>query len=654
MSNAVKVTDGRSVSSPLPSNEVSTEVKLPSADARTKYLEHVARGEVPPMLVVSGLPGAGKTTILNFLQQQGEESYAPVTRFMPRDRRTSDTVGDKPWNNNTEVASGQDLGDPKSIIFSNIKYQGYYGFPGATIVQAINRGEVPVMLVTSYVEMVQLAEALHNTIPVAPLVTVRMEVPQEVLPGRIIRRAGAHPDEHKERIERLGGLVRADLLQTPLLHKVYGTRVVWNVKQDEVKEYGYFSGQIQSLTPEALSAMIVEASVDAKARSMSEARDILTRRKLQYGSLSVPNCITDVLDRVLLPAAAQRLSPEGTSAGESALVIKAGLAAAIYLGDKGRPVSPDIDYTLAEAPGTKKQMELLMEALCPVMPEWTDGKNKAVYHCEGLKGEAKAEDGTNVELDAILITRVQPDPKGFVFVCTHDEHDLFHRRTVETPAGYLFGMVPPEQLCVEKLLAGRGPDINKFDLFDASGLLAMYHLNPNLVKKMIEMQRFDESLDADALKVLTDNKWHLTDEVMARIGITEPEMQSIARSLGQLKDDEWAPYPSEERVLSMTALKQLAFCSSVERSLKRIETIMGDRVFSVGSEKAAIGERFGVDAVLAGVSRLRAQMMLHAGYYVGMNDTFVRRALTTDGERKAFFKHLSSQRARLSNSSLSQ
>ena len=643
MSNPI-TTDTKSVSKDLFPEALSDKLKLPSADGRLHYLGCVARGELPAMLVISGLPGAGKTTIFNFLQQDPSKTYTATTRYMPRERRPNDTVGDQPWRFEQDGTTGADLTGPESVIFSNVKYKGYYGFTGGDIVKALNRGEIPVMLVTSYIEMTQLAEALHNMLPVAPLVTLRVEVPQDILPGRIISRVGAHPEEHTERIEKLGSLVRADMLQTPLLHKVYDTRVVWNVTEKEAVENGYFSGQVRGLTPDALAAMMVEATVNAQTRAMNEAKDILTRRKLEYGHPSVPNCITEILDQVLLPAAAECLSAGAIARGESAIVIKAGLAAAIYLEGKGRPVSPDIDWTLVESPGAKVQMEVLMEKLCNNIPVWIDGKDKAVYHCEGIKGEAKAKDGTNVELDALLITRAQPDPKGFCFVCTHDEHDLFHRRTVETPAGYLFGMVPPEQLCVEKLLAGRGPEINKFDLFDASGLLAKYHLNPNLVKKMVEMQRFDNDLDADASKVIKAEKCILSNELLSQIGITEPVMQHIAHSMGALVDDEWAPYPSEERTLSMTALKQLAFLSSVERSLKRVEAIMHDQVFAVGEEHVSIGERFGRDAVLAGVSRLRAQVMLHAGYSIGMNDTFVQRALGSEEDRAEFFQHLDNQR----------
>jgi hypothetical protein len=623
-------------------------VNLPGRLTREDYLRSLAAGTIPPLVVMSGLPGAGKTTALQFLQQEGSATYTPVTRYMPRERRPSDTAGDKPWAFDNQSAPAEDSTGPKSVIFSNVKYKGYYGFPGRDIVNAIDKGEIPVMLVTSYVEMVQLSEALHNLVPGAPLVSVRLEVPQEVLPGRISRRVGADATEHQERIERLNGLVKADLLQTPLLHKVHDTRVIWNLKPSEIAEHGYFGSQIKALTPDALAAMLVEAKVEAIARAQREAQDILTPRVLTYESPVVPASLTDVLDRVLLPAAAERLAEGALGQGESPLVLKAGLAAAIYLGDKGRVVSPDIDFVLPENPGAKLQMEVLMESLSDKPVEWVDGKNKAVYHCEGIKGEAKASDGTNVELDALLTTRVQPDPKGFVFACTHDSHDLFYRRMVITPAGNAVAMIPPEQLCVEKLIAGRGPDINKFDLFDASGLLATFHLNPNLVKKMIELQRYDEALDEDAARVLADAKGQLSVEVLETLGITEPAVQDIVRSLGELVDDEWAEYPSETRCLTKSALKQFAFLSAVERSLKKVEAIMTDRVFLIAGEKVSIGERFGEDKVREGISRLRAHVRLHSDFYVGMQDTFVRRALGAEKDETRFFKHLESQRQRLS------
>ena len=626
------------------------ETRISGRNARSDYLRSLVSEERPPLLVVSGLPGAGKTTLLQFLSHDRSNIFTPTTRYMPRDRRPSDTVGDAPWSLHDQSASGSDPAGPEAIIFSNVKYQGYYGFPGSDIAAAWNRGEVPVMLVTSYVEMVQLTEALHNLLPMAPIVTLRMEVPQEVLPRRIAGRAGAHPDEHRERISKLQDLARADMLQTPLLHKVYGSKVIWNLKPVEIEEFGYSPNQIQALCPDAVVAIMNDAAVRAKDRSAREARDVLWVRRLVYGDPVVPGAIIDVLDRILLPAA-QEIVPRAESGrlDESALIVKAGLAAALYLGEKGRPVSPDIDYTLVESPQSKLLMEMLMERAAGAVPAWTDGKEKAVYHCDGLKGSGRADDGSLVELDAILTTRVQPDAAGFCFVITHDEQDLFHRRTVETPLGYRFGLVPPEQLCIEKLLAGRGPEIGKFDLFDASGLLSQYEMNPSIIKKMVEMQKFDPVLDADARRVIEADGGSLSDETLQRLGVTEPAIVSIVRTLGPLIADAAAPKPSEERTLSFSALKQFAFLSSVERSLKRIESMLSVEAFPIGAEHAAIGPRFGADDVLKGISRVRAQLLLHAGYYVGTNDTFVRRTLGSELETARFFSRLDDQRHRLTS-----
>jgi hypothetical protein len=640
-----------SVSSPIPAknpNHALHTLGIPHMLGRRNYLEAVTRGEIAPGVIVSGLPGGGKTTALNFLQQGSDITFTPVTRFMPRGRRPSDTAGDKPWAFEPVMTPGGDPSGPDSVIFANVKYKGYYGFPGTDIVNAIKNGEIPVMLVTSYVEMTQLAEAFHNTMPVAPLITLRLEVPQEVLPSRIMGRIGADPREHEERLTRLHGLVRADLLQTRPLNTVYGTRVIWNVTPQEVQQHGYFASQIQSLTPDALAAMIVEARVEALDRARQEAKDILAPRVLTYDSPVVPRAITEVLDRVLIPTAKQRLFMESEAEPEETpLVLKAGLAAAIYLGDKGRIVSPDIDFVLRQESNKKLIFESLMEGLCPEPVTWTDGKNKAVYHCEGIKGEARAADGTLVELDALYSTNVQPDARGFVFNCTHDECDLFHRRMVITPAGNKIAMIPPEQLCVEKLLAGRGPDINKFDLFDASGLLAQYHLNPHIIKKMIESQRYDPTVDEAATQVLAERHGPLSDDALVTVGVSEPLMRLIARGMGELVDDPAAEYPSESRILTFTTLKQLSFLSCVERSLKKIETILHHKVFAIDGDKVSISERFGEHQVREGIARLRAQIQLHAEFYVGMHDTFVRRPLTQPEETERFFKHLDDQRARL-------
>lgn len=642
---------------------------LPKRDEREGLLRALADGVVPVSLIFSGLPGSGKTTLLGQLFEREHllGSITPTTRLLPRERRETDPPSDVPWSAAPTQGNGATY-TPDQVLFSNQKYQGYYAFPASGIKESLVRGSTPAMMVTSYSEMMQLIEGISNVIPLAPITSIRVEVPHDVLPSRIMVRPGAHPNEHIERIEKLGNLVRADQLQARPLHTVYGTRSVVNVTEKEIRDFGFFAAQMHPVTPDALAAMVVEAASIAVSKAAHEAKDILTPRVLTYGMAQIPDSIIDVLDRVVLPTVQKQLPAEK---GLDDFIIKAGLAAAIYLGPNARVVSPDIDFTFEDGPQAKVLMEQVMEALCPTLPEWTDGMNKAVYHCEGLKGEAVAKDQTVVELDAILTTRVQPSEQGFCFMCQHDELDLFHRRTVTTPGGYSFSLVPPEQLCVEKLIAGRGPDINKFDLFDAAGLLSQFPLNPNLVKKMIEVQGFRPEVDEAAAQVIRSNAGDFSPETLSRLGIKntfcQTQLQRIVaqdslatvsllneitpgsipaeqlkRSELELSQELW-----EQRRISVKSLKQMAMISSVLESLSQIERILNDRVFTIDGKRYSISDRFDPTLVQAGVARLRDQMTHLAEFHIGTFDSYVYRG-SNKTEMEKFFEKLPEQQSRLS------
>lgn len=625
--------------------------------SRERYLEIIKNGEAPHIVIISGLPGAGKTTLYNFLKSDKDYEYIPAIRFMPRGNRPSDTAGDLPWplaesfsgsrEEKISATSHPEYG-PESVVFANHKYTGYYGFSGKDLLEQLQQKKTPVMFVTSYSEMTPLLEGLNSVLPLLPVVSLRMEVPHEILPGRLHQRAEAHPGEVQERVRKLDQLAREDLLQTPKLVNVYGTRVLWNVTPAEIQTYGYFPQQIQAVSEDGLKAMVAEARDTVVERSKRQAADILRVRELNYGSELIPDSLLEVMDRVLLPTA-QRLGTagEGTLA-DCSIIVKAGLAAAIYLEDDARVVSPDIDFTLPISERSHMQMEVLMEALGGgVLPDWDDGWNKAVYHCRGLKGSARSSDGTEVELDALLLTRVQPFENGFVFDFKHDEHDLFFRRTVRTPAGNTFPIVPPEQLAIEKLVAGRGPEINKFDLYDAAGVLSKYDLNPNLIRKLVEQQRFDLELDAAAAEAIEADDFLISVSLLEELGLQNTWTKEAALRLGELLEDDKHTLPSEKRVLTLTALKQFAFVDAVLRSLDKIEREMHTALYNRNGREVTLAEQFDAAAIQQGVSKLRSQMLLHVEYYVGAGDVYVNRHIEDSKRQQAFFSGLDAQRERL-------
>lgn len=572
---------------------------------------------------------------------------APTERFMPRPRRGDDVESDRAWTVDRPTPEGERRVSPnrngsQSIVFSDHKYQGYYAFPGRDLVRLVREGEGATVIIGRCVEIPAFVEACQNLLPLTPVVPIRLDVPLQILASRLARRGEAYPGELHERISLLEGMHRDDRPQLEALTAVYGLTSLLSITKDEIRRFGYHREQIKDLNSEVSSLLLKEAIEHARKQAGTLAKDLLRERTIHYKHPYIPDALIDVLDNKLLPAA-EKLGLK--------LALQAGLAVGIYL-EEARPISLDIDFTLCQTKKSGANLQALAKEITgkdlPVKATW----DKQVYHAEGVFSGAMSDKfQEHVELDGLVVTRLQSRNEGFCFEFGLDGLEYFHRRTVNLPSGRQIALIPPERIVLEKLAAGRGPEIHKFDLFDAAGLLAKLPVNPSLVRKMLESQRYMPEIDRDIAPMLANEVKLGTAGLLDALHIDHPKLREIALSMGgaiTLPLDHALPSPDKN--LTLDGLKKLALIHSVDRSLTRIAESL-DEEWKIGERTTTIAQHFGREAVLAGVEGLRQQLLYFAEFELGRNDIYVRRPSNASGYRAAFFSQLEAQRARLGFSS---
>lgn len=622
----------------------------PPMGGRERSLTRQALGEQPPVIIVAGLSGAGKTTLIRFLEEIGIES---AERLLPRPRRADDTPGDKTWvkeGGESQAGAPIDRHSERSIVLSDNKYTGYIGFRGQPLVERLVKSEdckgVAVILGRG-VEVAPAIESFQRILPNQPIVVVRVDAPTAVIASRLQNRPGATPQERDARLAKLEPMNREDIPQLEALSQSWGLTSILNITESELAAMGLSAGQVRPASRENLTGWVQTAIDQVKARSSVVARDILTPRSIEYGNRFIPDSVLDVLENTLVPA----FNAHGSGRGESRWLLKGGLAVAIYL-PESRPVSPDIDFAVTNSPAAEQFLGKVIQSILADDAKFTPASPKPVYHDRKYYGEVlSAPFNQKVELDALSATRIQPDERSFCYKFDLDSYLNYFRRSVTLPNGGTVDLCPPEQIITEKLIAGRGVELNKFDLFDSAGLLATVPTQPALFRRLFEMQAFDPGCDAAVEKSL--GRWSLvkTASALEILGYDpkDPLVEMIAQRLPDTVVSGKPPQmPSPIRVMTLNELKRFCMAHRAISSLNRIvESI--DTPVRAGEELTSIAERFGREPVLRAVQVLKLQLTHYLEFELGNRDIFVRRdPAQSKVVAPVFFEGLEAQRERFS------
>lgn len=138
-----------------------------------------------------------------------------------------------------------------------------------------------------------------------------------------------------------------------------------------------------------------------------------------------------------------------------------------------RPLSRDLDFLVPDSPDVIATLEKTYGG------RFIRNTKKAVF--QSYKLQSKAANG--VELDFIAESNVvHPDTCFSMHLGelakTHASTERFLGTEVRT--------LPPEMVVLQKLAAGRGTDLGKFDLTDAEAILASGRVNTDLASQIVQ------------------------------------------------------------------------------------------------------------------------------------------------------------------------
>jgi hypothetical protein len=419
---------------------------------------------------------------------------------------------------------------------------------------------------------------------------------------------------------------------------------ILNISEEEVRKLGLPPSQVAPATRSNLNAWVAEAIGRSQAEAAKVAGDMLRPRVVAYGNRFIPDSVLDVLENVLVPAF-QKMG-DGKAAPRWSL--KGGLAVALYL-PESRPVSPDIDFAVR---GGVRAETFLGEVIADILQQdakFTEASPKPVYHDRKFYGEVESKAfGQRVELDALTATRIQPDEGSFCYKFDIDTYIEFHRRSVQLPNGATVDLCPPEQIVFEKLIAGRGLELHKFDLFDSAGLMATLPMQPSIFRRIVELQNFDPEVDDAVVAALGASGSISTEEALAALGISRDDAvaRTTIRKLPTLEiTSELPEMPSATRSFTLTELKRVCMVQRAVASLDKIIASVDTKV-TAGDEVTSISERFGRDKVLEAVKTLKMQLLHYVEFEVGARDVFVRRdPVQSSAVAERYFSQLERQRA---------
>jgi hypothetical protein len=140
---------------------------------------------------------------------------------------------------------------------------------------------------------------------------------------------------------------------------------------------------------------------------------------------------------------------------KGSFLLTGGSAAFLYGSD--RPFSNDIDFMLPRE--LAPDMRVVFDA------RFTYHKNKPVFH--SFKTSAEIE---QTSYDLIAESIVQPAGRRDMY-CFHLTDEIIKRKTHFSSGGKSVFCVPKELLVLIKLIAGRGEEMKKYDLYDVQKIL---------------------------------------------------------------------------------------------------------------------------------------------------------------------------------------
>lgn len=515
-----------------------------SSMARDRYLESIIRGEGPHLVLITGPSGSGKDTFATWMQSMQLVNIA--VRTSTREPRP----GEPPTHNYVP----EDIFKLTDFVFAYEKGGIHYGYTTDDIMRASTDGRPTVVILGDTAKIQPFVCGLQDQLPLVPYTTFQMSVSHDEISKRLLSRATADPTEAHTRIARNLAYRAVDRGTRYSNNCNHGTI---HLDNDGLRVEENTEAQIGGT---AKLAQKQDSAIAAVKRAIQDSRDRSTRiaEELYYAKTVPPHWSlpADVAHGLKI----LEQSIQKTTSISGPILLKGGTAVAFYLlgqrrgsagkvssdspcsagsvgsspeSEAARLVSPDIDFMLGpEDVSGGETIVSIMEQLrghvdgsSPV--EVVTYSDKDIFKSDKASCEM-ALPGSSVDLDFIATSRVNPKGSPWTFAYRPTRLDVFMARTWTSADGSTsVGVLPPEVLALEKFLAGRGPELGKFDLWDASALACSQTFVPSVVLGFIRQQVYLADFDKVEVTMPTENNVLIDASVLSEYGIFDTRVRDM-------------------------------------------------------------------------------------------------------------------------------
>lgn len=610
---------------------------------RQEYLSCLASGDIPPAVILTGSSGAGKNYLISLLEDIGAEQS---TRLISRPRRPCDSEKDICWN-----------GSHEDILVAYKKHGHRYGFSRSDLEDGLAKGVSKVLVAGDVGKISSFNKALSHALPLMPVINVRLDVPSDVLRHRLEKkRCESFDGESQQRVASNELFQRWESGQIASLKSTFNLHSIINLSEDEMFMLGYNNDQIRCLDSELVHDLFRKFFSECEDQVREHSLNLLNPMDILSCGQDVSSDLIDVLDNQLAEVAEGHVED---------VMLKGGLAASLYLHSawsnkseavvsgeeertayKGvfnsalapistphRPVSPDIDWTMLFSSEQADAHANLLRALTNNSDlNYVENREKPVFHSLKIQSETESNSGARIELDVIAISRVQPDSSGFTFEFVVDDYLYFHRRSVVLPSGRTLPVVCPELLLIEKLVAGRGQELGKFDLYDAMGIALTQRLDVTALQHIIEQQSFQGVIDGFSEVELEQPTIGDVTLRLQQLGFQNKKLISnisarmVDSYLGRQNANE-ADSPMLPLQWTCDNLKQLKL---IDRLLTSLEKISQELTTPEHDGHSSLEQTFGRGVTEKACIQLSDYFLHLATYQIGRMDVFVNQNSAID------------------------
>lgn len=549
----------------------------------------------PTILLVSGTSGSGQSFLINELAD-AKIIGVEASRFLSRTPRPDD--------NSSQVFKSPTQID-RSCSWYYIKYGQFYGFSIEKVLSEIQESGPVAFIAGDLDKLISLRYSIFRASPETPVGLIRLCVPNDILAERLRERKW-NAERLAERLVDNSQLEEFESRQVKLLRKFSPINYIENVSVSEAEKRGINQSGI---SPQAIrqfgDSVITTTSrfVESKLDELSVTRPIPKPEIL-------PSNVTRALKELGRNLAKHQIKAflkggvcvawYGTSASLNTIVRDDPLRSIHVTQGAGlRTISFDIDWMpLVKDEGLHCEVLKILSA-SKQSKEFADYWQEGLFHSRKLCSSHRG-----VDLDCVSISRIQPRNSPFTFEFFMD--GLLESQSRNTEVANIW-LVPPELILVEKLLAGRGKQLGKFDYLDAASVIMCNPICENVLTHLITQQHPISGREPNleiANALLPVRKYGFRSSLISDISDQRLHSDSKLRN----------PITVSSRVIKQLALLDRVYFGT-EKLLSQI-----DKPQEMLAGRMSISEAFDNDVLCRKLSGIQAWAAYTSEFVIGRSD----------------------------------